>query len=420
MGVLAGLLLVPQMAAAVQTNAATTIFGAPVAQESLTSSTGAFLKSTASSTSNWYAGGAGTAGQGISFASIGALGGRLHATAYDTDLVRGYASITSYANISSHDTLIVTGGAPGTTGYFTALLNIGGTITATVDATPASVALGTYASYMLGLRGTGIASGSYERSGTFTASGTAGSFTQLSIQVPITFGYTTHLDYQIEASARNDVGHEWGTSGSDAVEISMDFTKGVSWGGITGVYNTDGSPVQSYSIVSESGFDYSHPAGGAVAYASWAATAGLNDSDAAHSSAKDADPDKDGHTNFYEFAFGGDPLSGINDGKVVGKVATVGADQVMTLTLPVRTGAVFSPDSGDQLSALIDGIHYRIEGDGDLGTFADTITAVTGGDAATIQTGLPALSSGWSYFTFRSPGTILTTSKAFLRAMISE
>ena len=92
----------------------------------------------------------------------------------------------------------------------------------------------------------------------------------------------------------------------------------------------------------------------------------------------------------------------------------------MTLTLPVRTGALFSADSGDQLSALIDGIYYRIEGDETLSTFADTITEVTTGDKTAIQAGLPALSSGWTYRTFRHSGTVPATPKAFLRAKISE
>jgi fibronectin-binding autotransporter adhesin len=151
-------------------------------------------------------------------------------------------------------------------------------------------------------------------------------------------------------------------------------------------------------------------------YLPWAASKGLTGGN----NAKSADPDNDGKNNLYEFAFDGNPLSGADDGKVVGKIATVGADQVLTLTLPVRTGAAFSASGGDQLSALIDSIIYRVEGDADLGTFANTITEVTGGDATTIQTGLPALSTGWTYRTFRDAGTIPTAPKAFLRAKISE
>jgi autotransporter-associated beta strand protein len=157
---------------------------------------------------------------------------------------------------------------------------------------------------------------------------------------------------------------------------------------------------------------------GDSAYDSWATLKGLT----GLNNAKNLDPDNDGKNNLYEFAFDGNPLSGVNDGKIVGKIATVGADQVLTLTLPVRAVAAFAPDAGtDQLSALIDGIYYRIEGDVNLNTFADGITEVTGGDATTIQTGMPALSgAGWTYRTFRAPGTVAVDPKAFLRAKVSE
>jgi fibronectin-binding autotransporter adhesin len=157
--------------------------------------------------------------------------------------------------------------------------------------------------------------------------------------------------------------------------------------------------------------------GTADAYATWATAKGLTGlPGSATDPAKVADPDGDGRNNLYEFAFDGNPLSGANDGKIVGKIATVEADQVMTLTLPVRTGAAFSAASGDQLSALIDAITYRIEGDADLGTFANSISEVT----PAITAGLPALSSGWSYRTFRDSGTVPTAPKVFLRAKISE
>jgi autotransporter-associated beta strand protein len=153
------------------------------------------------------------------------------------------------------------------------------------------------------------------------------------------------------------------------------------------------------------------------AYHAWATLKGLDGSN----NAKGDDPDNDGKNNLSEFAFDGNPLSGANDGKIVGKIATVGGNQVITLTLPVRTGATFANSSGDQLSALIDGIYYRIEGDETLGTFADTITEVPAGtELDAIQAGLPALSSGWTYRTFRAPGTVPTVPKAFLRAKISE
>ncbi len=151
-------------------------------------------------------------------------------------------------------------------------------------------------------------------------------------------------------------------------------------------------------------------------YIGWAASKGLTGGN----NAKSADPDGDGKINLYEFAFDGNPLSGANDGKIVGIIGTVGGNQVMTLTLPVRNTATFTANLGDQVSALIDGLYYKIEGDVDLGTFANTISEVTGGEATTIQTGLPSLSSGWTYRTFRDAGTVPTVPKVFLRARISD
>ena len=93
-------------------------------------------------------------------------------------------------------------------------------------------------------------------------------------------------------------------------------------------------------------------------------------------------------------------------------------DQLLTLTLAVRDGADFANHGSDQLSDQTDGVYYCIEGGTDLASFADNITEVTGGDAATIQVGLPGLSTGWTYRTFRAPGMVSGTPKAFIRAKI--
>jgi hypothetical protein len=158
------------------------------------------------------------------------------------------------------------------------------------------------------------------------------------------------------------------------------------------------------------------------AYASWATAKGLIGSPGSSTDpAKSADPDGDGKNNLYEFAFDGNPLSGANDGKIVGKIGTVGGNQVLTLTLPVRNGAAFSPDAGtDQLSAPIDALYYRIEGDETLVPFSDAITEVgAGAELTAIQTGLPGLTTGWTYRTFRAPGAVQRVPKSFLRATIS-
>jgi autotransporter-associated beta strand protein len=173
-------------------------------------------------------------------------------------------------------------------------------------------------------------------------------------------------------------------------------------------------------------FDYStgtlSVAGSASPYDTWAIAKGLTGLPGSSTDpAKTADPDKDGKNNLQEFALDGNPLSGANDGKVVGKVATVSAAQVLTLTLPVRNGAVFSDASGPEVSALIDGVIYRIESGVNLVAFADDVTQVPAGpELDVIQFGLTPLSTGWTYRTFRAPGTVPTASKAFLRARISE
>jgi autotransporter-associated beta strand protein len=131
------------------------------------------------------------------------------------------------------------------------------------------------------------------------------------------------------------------------------------------------------------------------------------------------DADSDGLTNLQEFAFDGNPLSGANDGKTVVKIAPVAGVPTLTLTLPVRA-AVGAFSGGNAISATADGVTYLIEGSGGLATWLLEIDEVTGADATAIQAGLPALNSGWTYRSFRSPGPIATTDAEFLRAGVSE
>jgi len=183
----------------------------------------------------------------------------------------------------------------------------------------------------------------------------------------------------------------------------------INYNGISGTVSVDNASTPKRLLLTVSA---------GSAYDTWATAKGL-DGTPGKENGKADDPDKDGRNNLYEFAVDGDPLSGANDGKIVGKIATVGSDQKMTLTLPVRTGATFSADSGDLLSALIDGIYYRIEGSVDLGTFNKNIAEVS----PAITDGLPSpLTTGWTYrtFTFAAPDTVPTVPKAFLRARISE
>ena len=132
------------------------------------------------------------------------------------------------------------------------------------------------------------------------------------------------------------------------------------------------------------------------------------------------DPDGDGITNIAEFALDGNPLSGASTGKVVGKVASVGGSPTLVLTLPVRTGAVFS-GATEQVSGLIDGVIYRIQGSDELSTWNLAVSEVLGADKTAIETGLPTpLSTGWEYRTFQSPGAISGDPAEFLRAVIEN
>jgi len=130
------------------------------------------------------------------------------------------------------------------------------------------------------------------------------------------------------------------------------------------------------------------------------------------------DPDGDGRSNLAEFAFDGNPLSGANEGKIVGKVASVDGSGVLTLTLPVRAGATFSGGAA-LVSAVIDGITYTIEGSDNLVTWPLDIDEVTGGDADAIKSAMPPLSSGaWSYRTFRTPDAVTADPTDFIRAKV--
>ena len=129
------------------------------------------------------------------------------------------------------------------------------------------------------------------------------------------------------------------------------------------------------------------------------------------------DPDNDGLTNLQEFAFDGNPLSSASDGKRFTGIADPdGAgpeSNALLLTIPVRDGAVFN-GPGDLVSDPVDGVVYQIHGSLDLADWATmNVSEVTPAYAG----GLPALSSGWSYRTFRTPGPVGSPNvRSFLRA----
>lgn len=151
----------------------------------------------------------------------------------------------------------------------------------------------------------------------------------------------------------------------------------------------------------------------------------ISDIDPLADASATGDPDGDGLDNLTEFAFDGEPLSGANSGKVVGKVITLGSDSVLTLTLPVRSGASFSspgsPGNLELVSAAIDGIVYRIQGsDATLTDWTLGVTEAVGPEVDNLQFNLPALDSAdWEYRTFRTPGSTTADAVDFIRAAVS-
>jgi autotransporter-associated beta strand protein len=207
------------------------------------------------------------------------------------------------------------------------------------------------------------------------------------------------------------------TAGTDVVNAL--FIDGVQQA--SGTWGRIGSgAAHETSLITGNGLLNVTTAGGSP-YSAWAAakglTPGVNDGPG-------ADPDGDGATNFEEFAFDSNPLNGAASGKIVGKIGSVGGTSYMTISLPVRKGAVFTNAGGPDVSALVDGVIYRIEGSDALVSWTLDVTEVTGTDAATIQAGLPGLSdidgdtfADWTYRTFRAPlGITAGNPQDFLRA----
>lgn len=194
-----------------------------------------------------------------------------------------------------------------------------------------------------------------------------------------------------------------GITGFDTLDFTV-TAPGFTGTGTWSVQTNGGNLELVYTVLSEP-------------YAAWAASKGLTPP----IDGKNLDPDADGLTNLQEFAFDGDPLAAANDGKVVAGLADpdgAGPEtSALVLTLPVRDGAVFS-GPGDLVSAAVDGVVYSIQGSDDLADFTSMeITEVT----PALTAGLPALSTGWTYRSFRTPGSPAEPDpRDFIRAGVEE
>ncbi len=150
-------------------------------------------------------------------------------------------------------------------------------------------------------------------------------------------------------------------------------------------------------------------------FATWALANGLDGTPGKESSAAD-DPDKDGTTNFDEYAFAGNPLSGGSNGLVAVSTVDTTADsqRELVITFAVRAGASFSGSPSP--AASIDGIDYAVQGSLDLSLFTATVEGPLA--ATVIPPSFPASPpAGYDYVSFRLGGSNGLPGKGFLRAV---
>ncbi len=128
------------------------------------------------------------------------------------------------------------------------------------------------------------------------------------------------------------------------------------------------------------------------------------------------DPDNDGCSNLYEFAFNGDPLKGMDHGKLFEFTADSndGTGRKLILTIAVR---IHTPNfSGDPSpTASWDGITYIVEGSSTLNSYPVKVNALP----SPVTTGLPAAGAGYEYRSFSLEGSSGLAGKGFLRAKVT-
>jgi beta-glucanase (GH16 family) len=113
----------------------------------------------------------------------------------------------------------------------------------------------------------------------------------------------------------------------------------------------------------------------------------------------EGDPDRDGRSNFQEFALNDNPRSAAVSGKVRSRIETVAGGKALVITLPVRGNPVFSGAPGK--SATVDQVTYHIEGSNGLAVFDQTVAEIPPSAAS-----MPTLDAGWNYRSFRLAGDV--------------
>ncbi len=215
------------------------------------------------------------------------------------------------------------------------------------------------------------------------------------------------------ASVTLDFGTAWSDPGATATD-ALDGVVAVVIGGDVVDTGVAGSHIVTY--------DASDTAGNAAAqvtrtvtvrsaYQTWAQGQGL--SEGVDDDLLD-DPDDDDCANLMEFALDGDPRSGNSSGKLRLVLADFGGSAHLSLTLPVRSGASFSAAAAPV--ADIHGIRYRIVGGGAPG--ASDVALVE--SASVLSAGMPPLSTGWEYRTFRTAPAATNLARCFIEIEVSE
>ena len=205
---------------------------------------------------------------------------------------------------------------------------------------------------------------------------------------------------QVVGEAWNDPGA--GTDDGSAVQTGGDTVLTASPGTYTITYDSTDTAGNVATQVTRSVTIISN-------YDNWATTNGLTGNDAL----PDSDPEGDGVTNLEEFALDGDPNSETQKNNIETHLTTVSTMDHLALTLPVRSGAIFSGSPSP--STTIDGITYTIQGTLDLNDWTESLIEVTPADS----TGLPSLSSGWEYRTFRFIQETSLNSNSYLRVQLT-
>lgn len=240
--------------------------------------------------------------------------------------------------------------------------------------------------------------------------GLASSLTSSAVIIDNTAPVITLVGDSSYTLTENDSWADPGSSASDTLDVSVNVVLGGE-SVYTGVPNTYTITYDATDSAGNSALQKSRVVTVLSYLGAWnhdsGLTAGVNDQ------ASD-DPDGDGLTNLEEFAFNYDPLSSVGESKFSHQMITEEAADYFCITFPVRFGAVFTGSSAKQ--STIDSVTYTVERSDDLVVFDGEVVEVT---PAQIE-GLPTLSSGWEYRTFRVSNSITDNKKSFLRVKADE